>query len=125
MAKGTRRRRNVSIRVICGQKIRTLREAQGMTRSRLASEAGVALTSLNLIEAGRIYPTLRTLEAVARTLRCRVADLVDEEPGPPAPSAGTKALFRIVQRLRTKDDNYVRAVERLITSFDTALESAK
>lgn len=121
-ARDLRRRQTKSVRVLCGQRVKALREGQGLTRTRLAGEAGVALTSLNLIEAGRIYPTLRTLEFLARALGCRVADLVDDQPAPTMPPGGTKAFFRVVQKLRDRDDNYLRAVEKLIRAFDEALE---
>lgn len=71
-----------------------------------------------------MQPHLKTLEAIARVLRVRVADLIDDEPPPPKPKAGTTTYYRLMGRLRDRDQGYLRAVEKLIKAFDAGIEQA-
>jgi len=116
--------RKQPLEVLVGERVRALREEQLLPRTELAKRSGVALTSLNLLEAGRVQPSLKTLESVAQVLGVRVADLLDEEPLPPqARAAGTKVLGRIMERLRDRDPEFLRHVEKLIRAFEGAVEA--
>jgi len=107
-----------------GRRIRALREEREISRRALAQRAEVALTSLNLLETGRTQPSLKTLHALARALGVRVADFFKEEPPATAPPGSeSKTFVKITERLRARDEDYLRAVDRLIRSFDAAVES--
>ena len=54
-----------------GQRIREMREAAGLAQSDIT---GVHRTLLGAIERGERTCTVRTLEKIARALRCEVAD---------------------------------------------------
>lgn len=97
-----------------------------MPRTRLASKSSISLSTLNLLERGDIEPRLGTLEAVARALGVRVADLLSHEPVAPRPTAGTTIFFRIADRLRAHEGDPARmkAIEKVIRAFDGALDSA-
>ncbi|WP_110686779.1 helix-turn-helix domain-containing protein [Salinicola aestuarinus] len=51
-----------------GAHLKTLREARGLTLSRLAADAGLAKSSLSRLERGDANPTLDTLWRLAREL---------------------------------------------------------
>ena len=93
-----------------------------MTRKELSARSRVALSSLVLLEQGRLNPNLKTLEKVAQVLRVRVVDLLSEEEVPPKPTQTTKVFGRIVQHLRDRDPSYLLTIEKLIHSFDRAVE---
>lgn len=96
-----------------------------MTRAALASAAKVSPTTLTLLEQGRAQPNLATLESVGRVLGVRVADLFDEEPAAKRPTSGTTTFFRLVGRLRGRSDAQLRAVEKLLSAFDHAVEATE
>lgn len=54
------------------QALRRLREEAGMTQFELAKEAGLSLTGVNYIEAGRRRPQLETTRKLAKALAKRL-----------------------------------------------------
>jgi len=63
-----------------GKRIRTIREAAGMTQSELATAAGIGRVTEVRIESGEQSPRYETLVAIARALGRPVADLIAGEP---------------------------------------------
>lgn len=59
-----------------GQRVRELREQQGLTQQQLAEKIGVNLSTLAKIEAGRNDASLATAVAIAKALQTTVDDLV-------------------------------------------------
>ncbi len=52
-----------------GERIRTLREKQGLSREALATKCGLSAIYIKKLEAGdRLTPTLQTLDRIARAL---------------------------------------------------------
>lgn len=71
-----------------GQKIRELREAQGLTQEELSGAANISNRALQRIETGSddSNPTLETLSAIATALNSYVTELIAESGvshGPP------------------------------------------
>ena len=64
-----------------GDTVRELREARGLTQSQLAERAQVALSYINVIEAGHqdSSPPRQILQRVARALGVTVKRLLEEE----------------------------------------------
>jgi transcriptional regulator with XRE-family HTH domain len=62
-----------------GPVVRRLREARGLSQTRLAREAKVSRITLNRIESGIQGPTLNTLQRIAGALQVRVRDLLPSE----------------------------------------------
>jgi transcriptional regulator with XRE-family HTH domain len=55
-----------------GRKLEEIRVARKLTQRSLASRTpGVTAQGISLIENGERYPTLVTLEALAKSLKCR------------------------------------------------------
>ena len=62
-----------------GARLRTVREAGGLTQQRLADLLSVRAGTVSQMEAGDLSPTFTTIAAVARVLHVRIADLMDFE----------------------------------------------
>jgi transcriptional regulator with XRE-family HTH domain len=60
------------------QKIRDIREHKGLTQKALALKARMSITYLCNVELGKVDPSLSTLRRLAKALKVKVADLVDE-----------------------------------------------
>lgn len=59
-------------------KIRAIREHKSLTQKALALKARMSITFLCNVELGKVDPSLSTLRRLAKALKVRVADLVDE-----------------------------------------------
>lgn len=58
-------------------RVRELREAQGLTQATLADRLGISRQSVNAIETGRYDPSLPIAFALARVFAARIEDLFD------------------------------------------------
>jgi transcriptional regulator with XRE-family HTH domain len=68
-------------------RLRALRKEAGLTQMGLATAAGITLSAVTQMEAGKIgNPRLDTLKALARALGCTLDDLGqnDDQAEPPA-----------------------------------------
>jgi tetratricopeptide (TPR) repeat protein len=98
------------------QQLRQLRKARGLTQSQLAG-AGLSVSYVSLLEAGKRTPTHQTVQILAEALDCAVADLMEPGAGQPlalvlaqadlALEAGqvTNALERYEQALAAGQDS--------------------
>ena len=66
-----------------GEKIRLLRQAQGLSLEKLADRSGVSSAAIHKIERNAMVPTITTLMKLARSLDRSVSYLVEEEPDEP------------------------------------------
>ena len=61
-----------------GVKIRTLRDARGMTQAELAKKARVTQSHVSMLEAGaRMRPSIQTIQKLARALGVSVTELLE------------------------------------------------
>jgi transcriptional regulator with XRE-family HTH domain len=60
--------------------IRSYRKRAGLTLEELAGRIGMTDGNLSKLERGQIGYTQAALESIARELRCKVAELVSDEP---------------------------------------------
>jgi transcriptional regulator with XRE-family HTH domain len=61
-----------------GEKLKRLRESQGLTPVELAQKSGCVLELIEKIEAGELIPTLTPLFKIARALDVRLGTLLDD-----------------------------------------------
>ena len=54
-----------SIQIIVGKQIQKLRESRGLSQQDLAAKCNFEKSNMSRLEAGRVNPTLSTLEKVA------------------------------------------------------------
>jgi len=62
------------------ERLRELREEQGLSQTRLAQRADLNPSTVNQIELGVRLPTMGTLHKLARTLGVSVSELVPDAP---------------------------------------------
>jgi transcriptional regulator with XRE-family HTH domain len=72
-----RRRAKAALRKL-GARIREIRKERGMSQEALAFDAGVAVNTIATIEQGSANPSVAVLLSIARVLKVRVRDLVDD-----------------------------------------------
>ena len=62
-----------------GSRIKSLREAKGVSQQELAAICNFKIANLSRIEAGRTNPTISTLFKISQALETTISDLVDVE----------------------------------------------
>lgn len=62
---------------LLGKRIKELRKKQGLTQEVLAELINIETTSLSGIESGRHFPSLPTLEKIAKSLNVELRSLFD------------------------------------------------
>ncbi len=62
--------------------LRRWRERRGWSLRKLGAESGVSYVTVQRIEAGKMSPTLDTLEKLASALGITVRDLIPKTPRP-------------------------------------------
>lgn len=93
-----------------GQKIRDLRAEQGITRERLAEQAGVSARFLADVEAGKVGLSLPTLVNLCRALGTS-ADYLLGLTGEPSPWEELDVL------LRQTDPRYLSGLRKVIRAY--------
>jgi transcriptional regulator with XRE-family HTH domain len=59
-------------------KIRAIRKHKDLTQKALALKASMSITYLCNVELGKVDPSLSTLRRLAKALKVKVVDLLDE-----------------------------------------------
>ncbi len=67
---------NKKVRLVLGQRVRSLRKAAGLTQDLLAQQCGIFRTYLSRVENGTANPNLQVLEALAESLNVSIHDLL-------------------------------------------------
>ncbi|SDN71371.1 Transcriptional regulator, contains XRE-family HTH domain [Methylobacterium phyllostachyos] len=75
-----------------GQRLRSLRQARGLSLEAVASSTGLSIGFLSQVERGLSSPSLRVLALLADTLQIGIGGLF--EPGPEAPDPDPIVVFR-------------------------------
>lgn len=77
MSADRRRAASQALRKI-GERIRKLRTERGLSQEALAFESDVAVNSIATIERGEANPSVVILLSIARVLKVKLRDLMDE-----------------------------------------------
>ena len=64
-----------SLQINVGKQIQKLRESKGISQQDLAAKCNFEKSNMSRLEAGRVNPTLSTLEKVANALGVTIAEL--------------------------------------------------
>lgn len=64
-----------SLQINVGQQIQKLRELKGLSQQDLAAKCNFEKSNMSRLEAGRVNPTLSTLEKVAKALDVSLVEL--------------------------------------------------
>lgn len=68
-----------STKQLLGARIKEIRRSEGLSQAVLAEKLGLATNFVSRIEVGATYPSLDTLEKMARTLEVELKDFFDYE----------------------------------------------
>jgi transcriptional regulator with XRE-family HTH domain len=79
-----------------GQRIRTLREQQGLSLRSLGERSGLSINAISLIERGENSPTVSSLHMLATALRVSITDFFQDE------HEQAVVLVRAADRLRSQ-----------------------
>ena len=111
-------RRKKSIEETVAERIRLERERRGLSQAELARRAKISQSNLTRLERGDRAFTISTLGKLANGLKMNPAELLGSLPAPPRATRSEKAFFRVCEKLRARDADYLRAVEHLIKALD-------
>ncbi len=64
-----------SLQIIVGKNIQKIRESKGISQQELAAKCNFEKSNMSRLEAGRVNPTLSTLEKVAKALDVSLTEL--------------------------------------------------
>ncbi len=96
-----------------GANVRRRRIEQGLTQSQLAEAAGIADATISRIERGRLVPTTKLAERIARALDTSLDGLTGK--GKPRTEAkGRASVARLVALVRDLDDGQVDDVTKAL-----------
>ena len=94
-----------------GERIKQLRQSQGMTQQDLAEKAGISVSFLSFLESGKRKGSLDSYHKLALSLGLGLDELfknLKDKKGPRSPKiadlsiAETKAVYRLIKSLRRK-----------------------
>lgn len=63
-----------------GQRVRELRQTQGLTLQALSDQSGLSASMLSMIERGQASPSLLSMSALAHSLGASIVDLLSDSP---------------------------------------------
>ena len=66
-----------TLQINVGKQIQKLRESKGISQQDLAAKCNFEKSNMSRLEAGRVNPTLSTLEKVANALDITLTELFD------------------------------------------------
>jgi transcriptional regulator with XRE-family HTH domain len=64
-----------TLQINIGKQIQKLRESKGLSQQDLAAKCNFEKSNMSRLEAGRVNPTLSTLEKVAKALEVTLVEL--------------------------------------------------
>ena len=122
MGRSARTTSRGSIERAVGERIHSLRDRRALSQAALARLARMSQSNLARIEVGDRSATLASLSRVARALQVDLAELVSGVSPLQKPPRAEKLWFRLCDRLRERDERFLRGVDRLVRALELAVE---
>ena len=100
-------------KILLGKRLRELRKRKGFTQEQLAELINMEQNSISVIESGRNFPTLGTLEKIAQILEVNLSDFFNYDyiDDIETIKASTKDI------IRKMDDNQIRQLFKYVKSI--------
>lgn len=98
---------------LVGQRIKTLRKAKGLTQDQLAEQVGMDSRHISRLETGTHFPSIDSLEAIAKALGVQLKDFFDF-PSNESPEELRAFLAEVV---RTAPDAVIRELAQMVREF--------
>ncbi|OGF01631.1 MAG: hypothetical protein A2024_05510 [Candidatus Edwardsbacteria bacterium GWF2_54_11] len=107
---------------LLGNKVRSLRKAQGLSQEKLGEKAGFDYRYIGFIEQARVNPTIKTLGKVAAALKLTVPDLfpgnkeieADKKGVPAKVAEREKIMSKIIRDLNKVDNKKLKSIAKII-----------
>lgn len=110
-----------------GQRLRTVREAKGLSQGDIERRSGLLRSYISRVEGGYTAPSLLTLEKFAKALGVEAYQLLYDHQGPsnshpkPAKIQGPAAMSKSLRRLITLYDGMPSSHRRLLLALAAKL----
>jgi len=100
-----------------GKKIKTIREAKGMTAKEVISAVDMGAPMYSRIENGVNEPSLSTLEKIAKALGIKLSDLFDDEDKLADVNSYDASLMEKVKLIEDLNDDEKKTVFSIVDAF--------
>ena len=100
-----------------GKKIKTIREAKGMTAKEVISAVSMGAPMYSRIENGVNEPSLSTLEKIAKALGIKLSDFFDEEDKLTDVNSYDASLMEKVKLVEELNDDEKKTVFSIVDAF--------
>ena len=96
-----------------GIRIKELRKQRGLTQEQVAEKIQLEQNTISVIESGRNFPTLVTLEKIANVLQVDLSDFFNYET-----SEDTEVIKKILQeKFQLLNDTQIRQVYKYVKNI--------
>ena len=93
-----------------GKRIKELRKQRGLTQEQVAEKIQLEQNTISIIESGRNFPTLVTLEKIANVLQVELSDFFNYET-----SEDTEIIKKSLEiKFQSLSDNQIKQVYKYI-----------
>lgn len=100
-----------------GKKIKTIREAKGMTAKEVISNVGMGAPMYSRIENGVNEPSLSTLEKITKALGVKLSDLFDDEDKLADVNSYDASLMEKVKLVEELNEEEKKTVFSIVDAF--------
>lgn len=98
-----------------GERLRTIRKAQGLTLEKLADMAGLSVQYLGDVERGKANPTLSTVEKISDALAMKMTQLLDVEEFQATTEEMRQDIQNYVGRANTETLRHLHVLIRILS----------
>ena len=107
--------------MLIGERIRALREKQGLTQGDLEKRSGLLRCYTSRVENGHTVPSLETVEKIARALGMPLYQVFYDGEKPPEIEAVTKdARRKLPFGKNSSDRKYLQTLLKIVEGMDTS-----
>jgi transcriptional regulator with XRE-family HTH domain len=107
--------------MLIGERIRALREKQGLTQGDLEERCGLLRCYTSRVENGHTVPSLETVEKIARALGMPLYQVFYDGEKPPAIEAvTTDGRRKLPFGKNSSDRKYVQSLLKIVEAMDSA-----
>lgn len=103
--------------IMLGERIRALRNAQGLTQEVLAERADLTPKYIGQIERAETNPTVKTLQRIASSLNISMEKLFSFQDSDESATKMELFISKIIGVLREKDENTIETVDEIFSDI--------
>jgi transcriptional regulator with XRE-family HTH domain len=100
-----------NVRKYLGLKVRSLREAEGMTQEDLASVCDVSWRTISNLERGTVVPDLGMIFAISQKFNISLDELLNNKVSNNKSTSRLEKENQIIEKIRKTDDNLLDYID--------------